>query len=232
MKIHVSAAAVSAIHNDPGSPAVSYADDFCLACIGRPYQSDHALDGRILTDLSSLHLKSAKLIDRTRGYFISNPLINGERFTGHNCLVNGGLAADDNSVNRDSFTGQNTDDVTDQHFLSRYNLLCIFGDDSCSLGSQMYQLFNTSPCLGNGHILQKSAKLHDERNFACGKILTDNHGRNQRKGNENVGLDVKCCNKTDNGLQHNRQTAKDDGDPSCIKGQRRQMEDADNQGNA
>ena len=83
----------------------------------------------------------------------------------------------------------------------------------------MDQLFDTGPGTGHGQFLQQSAQLHDKDHFAGGKILTDTHRRDQRKGHQHVRLDVKGCHQADDGFQNNGNAAENDGHPCQVKGE-------------
>ena len=78
--------------NDPSCPSVCQANDFRLLCISRLHQADHSLDGAILTDFGRLHFKCPELINGTGRNLITNRFIDWEGFTGHNRLIDGGLA--------------------------------------------------------------------------------------------------------------------------------------------
>ena len=79
-------------HNDPGCPAVSEADNLCLARIRRLDQPDHTLNRAVLAHLGGLHFKGPELIDGAAGYAIAHGLVHGEGFAGHDRLIDGGLA--------------------------------------------------------------------------------------------------------------------------------------------
>ena len=206
--------------NDPSSPAVCDADDLRFACVGRLHQTDHALDRTVFADLGGFHFKTAELVDSTAGYFIIRSLIDRQGFTGHHGLIDGSLSGKDDAVNGNGFSRQNTQHIIDRDLRGRNDLLRTAVDPSCGLRRQMHKFFDTGARLGNRQVFQQSAELHDERDFTGREIFADQHGSNQRDGDQHIGFDIKRRNESDNRFHYDRQSAEDDGDPSDIERER------------
>ena len=120
-------------HNNPSCPSIRKTNNFCLIRIGRLYQLNHSLNGTVLTDFYSFHFKCTKLIDRTRKYLITNYFIYRERFSCHNRLIYRSLTRNDNTINSNRFTRQNTNDITNLYLLGRNNLFFTVHNNSCCL---------------------------------------------------------------------------------------------------
>ena len=94
-------------HN-PGSPTICHSYDLGFSRICRLYQTDHTLDGTVLSNLSSFHLKSSELIHGSGCDLIPCSLIYRKRFSCHNCLVYRSLPGKDHSVYRNRLSRKNS----------------------------------------------------------------------------------------------------------------------------
>ena len=91
----------------------------------------------------------------------------------------------------------------------------------------MDQLFDAGARFCNGQILQKGAQLHDKRDLTGGEIFPNEHRGDQSDGHQHIGLDVKGGYKPDEGFQKDGDAAKDNRNPGGVKGEGKQMENAD-----
>ena len=60
-----------------------------------------------------------KAVDRSAKDLLPHAFVNRQGFPRHNRLVNRGFTAEDRSVNRDRFSGQNTQNISLPDFLCR-----------------------------------------------------------------------------------------------------------------
>ena len=74
-------------HYDPCCPAVCKTNDFGFSRICGLYETDHSLDRAVLSNLGCFHLKSSKLVHRSRRNLLSHSLVDRKRFSCHDCLV-------------------------------------------------------------------------------------------------------------------------------------------------
>ena len=205
-------------HHDPGRPAVRQSDDLRLSRVRGLYQPDHALNGAVLPHPVRLHFKRAELIHRAAGYPVARRLVHGQGFSGHDRLVDGGLPRYDHAVRRDAFSRQDPEQVAHLNLLRRYHSLLSVLQDPRRLRRQMHQLLDAGPRPCHRQLLQQPAQLHDKGHLSGGEILSDQHGGDQGQRHQHIGLDVKCRDQPDNGLQNDRHAAQKDGDPCHIKG--------------
>ena len=168
-------------HHNPGSPSVRQAHNFGFPGIGGLHQLNHPLNGAVLANFYSAHFKSAKLIHRTGGHLIPHRFINRKGLARHNRLVYGGLTGKDPAVNGDGFARENTDHISYLDILGRDHHLRLVHNLSRCLGRKVYQPFDARPCLRHRQIFQERPQLHDKRDLACGKILADADGSDQRQ---------------------------------------------------
>ena len=215
-------------HN-PGGPSVRQAHDLRLVRVSRLYQPNHSLNGAVLTDLGGLHLEYAKLIDRAGGNGITDGFIHRQGFSGHDRLIDGGLSGTNHTVYRNGFARQDADSVTDSNLLRRNNLLPVSIHDPCGPGRQMNQFFDTCSGSGHGQFFQQGAQLHDKCHLARRKILTDAYRCDQGQGDQHIRFDVKGGHQADDGFQDDGKSTQDNGDPGCVKGQRHQIKQTDDQ---
>ena len=206
--------------HDPCGPAIRDAHDLGLARVGGLHQPDHPLDGAVLAHLGGLHLKGAELVHRAAGHGVPHRFIHRQGLAGHDRLIDGGLARNDHAVHRDALARQHADAVAYLHLLRRDDLLAAAAQHTRRLRRQVHQLFDARPGLCHRQLLQQAAQLHDEGHLTGGKVLSDADRGDQRQRHQHVRLDVKGSHKADDGLQHNGNTAQNDGHPRHIKGQR------------
>ena len=131
-------------------------------------------------------------------------------------MINRGCAGENNTVRDDGFTGKNAENITHPDIIRRNNFFSTITDNTCRLGREINQFFNTGTRFGNSPFLKIRSYLHDDRNFCRGKCFADEDGSNQCNGYKNVGPDVKTGHKTDNRLNDNGNTTEDDSNPSGI----------------
>ena len=84
----------------------------------------------------------------------------------------------------------------------------------------MNQLFDSGTRSCHGQFLQQGTELHDDRDLARRKILTDADRRDQRKRHKHIRFDIKRGDKPDDRFQNDGQTAENDRDPRHIKRKR------------
>ena len=166
---------------------------------------------------------SVKSMDEARD------ILERERYRRLDRLIDSRLSREDHAVYRDAFAWKHAQAVADPDPFGRDDLLPVLPDDSGRLRRQVDELLDSRPRPRDGHILQKRAELHDEGNLARGEVLPDAHRCDQRKGHQNVRLDVKGRNQADQRFQKDRDAAEDDGHPGRVKGERNQIKDADNE---
>ena len=212
-------------HNDPCGPAIRYADNFCFSGIGRLDETDHPLNGTVLSHLCGIHIKGSELVNRTAGYFIACAFVHRERFSGHDSLVDGSLTGMNDSVDRNGLSGQDAQQIANLYRFCRYNFFLLPGYPTCRAGSEMNQLLDSLSGLGHSQIFQQSSQLHDESDFSGSKGFTDDDRRNQSDGYEHVCLDIQFRHKSDHRFQNDRDAAKKNGDPGHIEGKGRKTED-------
>ena len=202
--------------HDPGGPAVGQVHDLGLAGVGGLDQADHPLDGTVLPHLGSLHGKGPKLVYGAAGHLVPLPLVHGEGLAGHHRLVDGGLALENHPVHRDGLSGEDPELVPHLDVLRGDNLLSLGRHHPSGAGGKVDQLLNPRPGLGHGEVLQKAAQLHDEGHLAGGKIFPNEHRGHKGHGHQHIRLDVKGSDQADDGLQQDRHSAEEDGNPSRI----------------
>src|SRR5699024_10044166 len=84
--------------HDPGGTAVRKADDLGLARVRGLDKAYHALYGAVLAHLGRAHVEGAELIHRAAGHLVARGLVHGQALAGHDGLVHGGDAGDDDAV--------------------------------------------------------------------------------------------------------------------------------------
>ena len=78
-------------NDDPGCPSVRKSNNFSFPRIGRLHQTDHTLDGAILTDLGCFHFKGSKLVDRTGRNLVTHRFVYRQGLSSHDRLVDRSL---------------------------------------------------------------------------------------------------------------------------------------------
>ena len=163
-------------NHDPCCPSVGNSYDLCLIRISRLDKSDHPLNGAVFSDLRCLHLKCTELINCSAGYFITNGFIDGERLAGHNCLIDGCLPGQYDTINRNRLTGEYTNHVINLHFFCRDDLFGSVLQNTSGLRCEVNELFNSCSGSCNRQIFKKCAELHDESNFSGCEVFMDTNG--------------------------------------------------------
>ena len=108
-----------------------------IARVCRLHQPNHALNGAVLADLGSLHLKGAELVDRAAGHRVAHRLIHRQGFTGHDGLIDGGLAGENHAVHGDALAVEHADMIPNPDLFGGDDFLF----DTAQL-QQMLQLFH------------------------------------------------------------------------------------------
>ena len=123
---------------------------------------------------------------------------------------------EDHPVHRDGLSGEDPQLVPHLDVLRGDNLLSLGRHHPSGAGGKVDQLLNPRPGLGHGEVLQKAAQLHDEGHLAGGKVLSNEHRGHESHGHQHIRLDVKGSDQADDGLQQDRYSAEEDGNPSRI----------------
>ena len=100
------------------------------------------------------HLKGAELVDRTGADLVANGFVNRQGLAGHDRLVDGRGAAENDAIHRDGLAGQDADLVADPHVFGGDDLLLTVSQNPCGLRCQMDQLFNACAGIGNRQLFQ------------------------------------------------------------------------------
>ena len=83
------------------------------------HHADQLLERTVLAHLSCMNINGTKAVDCAAEHILASGFIYRKGFAGHNRLVNRGFAAEDDTINRDCLTGENTQNITLDNLLSR-----------------------------------------------------------------------------------------------------------------
>ena len=204
----------------------------CNACHGRLlvlrflHHTDQLLQRAVLSDLGCLNVDGAEAVDSTAEHFFSHGLIHRQGFAGHNRLIHGCLAANNDPVHRDGLTGQNTQNISPTDLFGRNHFFFPVKEQSAPGRRQGYQLFQSLFRPFGGLILQNTSDGHDPGHLTCGKQVTDGNGRNHGDGDQQrrgYFADTGVVDHTPYPAIEYRNTADHNGHPHRVEGQKAQI---------
>ena len=204
--------------HDPGGPAVGQAHDAGLARVRGLDEADHALQGAVLADLDGAHVERAELVDRAAADLVAGALVHRQGFAGHDRLVDGRLAIEDDAVHGDGLAGQHAQRIARPHGLGRDDAFrTAFRQTARRARGEMHQPLDAGPCPRHGALFQQRAQLHDEGDFARSKDLADNDRRHQRQRHQHVRADVETGEEALRPFAEDGHAAKQDRQPGRVQ---------------
>ena len=149
---------------------------------------------------------------------VAGALVHRQGFAGHDRLVDGRLAIEDDAVHGDGLAGQHAQRIARPHGLGRDDAFrTAFRQTARRARGEMHQPLDAGPCPRHGALFQQRAQLHDEGDFARSKDLADNDRRHQRQRHQHVRADVETGEEALRPFAEDGHAAKQDRQPGRVQ---------------
>ena len=157
------------------------------------------MQGAVLSYFIRYQLNYPKAVDGTAEDRIARHFVNGKRFAGEDCLIDGGVPAHNSSVNRDGFSGQDTQTIPFFNLFCFDQFLFSAPDAPSLLGRKGDQCFQATLGAPGCFFFENGSNCHDECNLACREQIADckggDHGDRDGKAEEILLMPGLCTTR-------------------------------------